>query len=255
MNKYITSPKIKNTEPLYNLTRSNPKSRLKWVWFPVLKVGSTAIRGMINRHLRPEWKENGKDDSYNPVSYVDVLLRNEGIKFTAKNPKSDAYKCDDWSVDTPACVTPIPFPDDDIDQFVKFAFVRNPWSRLLSCWCDTRYTNKNISSEIVEQTPFRDFVIGLRNQNMWVHTNKHMQMQQAAFLNVQMNFIGKLENAHDDFAEICKMLEQPRPEVMLQKNKTEHNHYSEYYDDETREIVADIYKDDIERFDYTFETV
>lgn len=229
--QFIKLGRIKNDEPVFNLTRSNAKSRLKWIWFPVLKVGSTAIRGMINRHLRPEWKENDKDDSYNPIAYKNTLLRNESI-----NGK-----------------TPIAFPEDDADDFYKFAFVRNPWDRMLSCWCDTRYVNKNTSSEMTEQTPFRDFVKSYSGANMWLEPNKHMQMQQAAFMGVDMDYIGRLESAHAGFSTVCDALGVQKPEQMLQKNVTDHKHYSTYYDDETREIVSEIYKDDIVRFGYEFE--
>lgn len=253
MRKFIVSPHLKNTEPVYTFTRSNPKSRLKWIWFPVLKVGSTAIRGMNNRHLRPEWFENDKNDEYNPVSYVETLLRDDRLQFKSTKPKHENLRLDEWTDNNPVCSTPNAFPGDDVNGFFKFAFVRNPWDRLLSCWCDKRYVNKHTSKEAKgEQTPFKDYVKSYRGENMYLHTNRHAQMQCAAFLNVEMDFVGRLENAHEDFSAICDRLDVDPPEEILHKNITDHKHYTEYYDDETRKIVEDMYRDDIEMFNYKY---
>ena len=44
------------------------------------------------------------------------------------------------------------------------------------------------------------------------------------------------------------------PQKRLKKtNQTKHDHYSSYYTEETREIVENLYKKDIELFDYHFE--
>lgn len=249
---YIVYNPLKNNKPVYNFTRSNPESRLKWVWFPVLKVGSTAIRGMINRHLRPEWKENGKDPSYNPVAYKNTPFGDEVIYFNSHSPAHEEMRLDTWTESTPNCATLNAFPGEDTADYFKFAFVRNPWDRVLSCWCDKRYVNKN--TQLEEQVPFADFVKSYANEDMYLHTNKHMQMQSAAFLDIEMDFIGRLEDAHHGFSTICENFGIPAPELMLRKNVTEHKHYTEYYDTYTKDIVADIYKDDIERFGYEFIT-
>ena len=72
--------------------------------------------------------------------------------------------------------------------------------------------------------------------------------------------IGKFENLSDDFIKILNHLgvkEAPRIEnAMLRTrriNSSSHSHYSHYYDDELRDLIArkDAYL--IERFDYSFE--
>lgn len=127
------------------------------------------------------------------------------------------------------------------NDYFKFGFTRNPWERLVSAWtfafCKKRITEYG-------EVSFSKFV-------------KH---HTDAWLGVEMNtldfcdgcdFIGKLENLQSDFAIICDSLKIPNKNLP-HKNRTQHKHYTEYYDDETREIVAKKYEKDIEYFGYKF---
>jgi hypothetical protein len=78
--------------------------------------------------------------------------------------------------------------------------------------------------------------------------------------NLDVDFIGRFENIRADFLTVLERINDIHP-LPAKKHWTlpVHNasnntmHYSEYYDDKTRELVREVFKRDIDYFGYTYE--
>ncbi len=140
----------------------------------------------------------------------------------------------------------------------SFAFVRNPWDRLVSayeylknggiCPLDAEdYLNlfskyENFKEMVLNWEEVFFDQIHFKSQSDWICDNDG---------NIIVDFVGKFENLQQDFDIVCDRMQIPRKKLP-HTNKTNHKHYTKYYNDEIREIVAKKYARDIEYFGYKF---
>ena len=140
--------------------------------------------------------------------------------------------------------------NDQTKNYFKFSFVRNPWDRLVSRY----FYRRNLGG--CKSLDIKQFIRRIRKWECDYISNDNTGALQYNWLcdlrgNIVTDFIGKIENFQEDFNIICDKIGIPRQELP-HKNKTKHKHYTEYYDDELREIVAKKYAKDIEHFGYKF---
>jgi len=73
----------------------------------------------------------------------------------------------------------------------------------------------------------------------------------APKFNREVDFIGRTENFVADLQRVQVQLGL-EPSTPPHKNKSKHGTYHDYYTDETRQRVAEVYAEDIELFGYSY---
>jgi len=145
--------------------------------------------------------------------------------------------------------------NNNIERKFMFTFVRNPWERLLSLYFWTKISPSFWSCRHKIVQSFTQFVYDLESmQRKEAAIREHSTplSSYAYFNGVQfVDFIGRFENLQEDFNVICDKIGIPQ-QKLPQINKSKHKHYTEYYDDETKQIVAEKFAKDIEYFGYKF---
>ena len=131
------------------------------------------------------------------------------------------------------------------NDYTKFSIVRNPWDRVVS---DFFYCKKE--NYVPKEFTFKEEVIYNKDNKErwkqpcydWLTLNGKMAVEN----------ILRFENLNDDFQKMCSQLDLPTTIKLPHLNKTKHKHSTEYYDEETKQIVAEKYAKDIEYFGYEF---
>ena len=144
--------------------------------------------------------------------------------------------------------------NENFKKYYKFTIVRNPWDRMVSLYFWKIMVHK------IKSLDFKLFIDYLNNHskleeifqrdaNIVNHTKGYIDFYLKDSAN-KYDHIGRFEDLHTTFLEL--KLKFDLKSCMPHLFKTKHKHYTEYYDDETREIVAEKYAKDIEYFGYKF---
>ncbi len=158
------------------------------------------------------------------------------------------------------------------DQYYKFSFVRNPWSRMISFYKYLGFEKKSSFNDFVQN----DFRKKLFKEKYWFIRPQHEFIYHEGRLLV--DFVGKFESLQEDFNILCEAIgleptsiphvnksETPiktnliNPLKIFSRNKNSdkvdqtRKSYQEYYDHNSVEIIEELYGKDIDLFDYQFE--
>ncbi|WP_298914867.1 sulfotransferase family 2 domain-containing protein [uncultured Roseobacter sp.] len=156
-----------------------------------------------------------------------------------------------WKHSTLADIDGILAPGDLAEMFI-FTLVRNPWDRLVSYYHWLREQSfDHPSVEIARSTTFDAFLRSEPVQSSLRNAPASHYMRDVTGVE-RCNAFVRLERFEQDAARLETHLgfALSLPHINRSKRNTD---YREYYDAETRALVADVCAEDIARFDYRFE--
>ena len=203
----------------------------KFLFLAPVKVGTTSIRSSL-------------------IQYSSI----DRTKFY-KDPSNFYYH--KWHINAESAKKHFNELELDWDSYFKFSFVRNPWDRAVSWYAyQIKLVNECESGER-ESIYYKKYKkLSKLSFREWLETiGDNLEDFYDFFIcnsnNICLDYIGRYENLQEDFDKICDKIKIPRQQLP-HKNESKHKYYTEYYDEETKQIVAEVFAKDIEYFNYKF---
>lgn len=211
----------------------------QFIFFHVTKAAGTSVK----KALEPYAQEPEKFKIARPPRRVEGEL----------NPFYEMWESMLWHAKARDAQKEL--PAEDYDRFYKFAFVRNPWDWQVSYYHFILKETTHIRHDLVQS-----MTGGFEEYLEWVIATKNPFPKGATKLQAEIitnkegelivDYIGRYETLTQDFNEICQRLELAVQLPHL--NQSQHRDYQAYYNDRTRNLVAENFAQDIELFGYTF---
>jgi chondroitin 4-sulfotransferase 11 len=147
-------------------------------------------------------------------------------------------------------------PPQEKEGKFKFAFVRNPWDKVVSQYHFRIFASQTMNKAV--HPDFNDWVVGAYSykSKRWIdypimfEPCKYWITEEDGSIGV--DFIGRFERLTEDWKVVQRNIGGVA-ELTHQNKSGRVKDYRTYYNDRTAEIISHHFKDDIEMFGYKFD--
>ncbi|GAB6047276.1 sulfotransferase family 2 domain-containing protein [Methyloparacoccus murrellii] len=213
--------------------------RYNFLFVHIAKTGGTSIRDSL-------WRYKWSDPYRLPQFLCSRISALTGHRIGAKFPRHAKL-----------IAAKEMLPREVFEKLFKFAFVRNPWDLQVSSYHHIRRERPDVITHIDGFEAFLRWKFDPERPPQY-HADMSVELQSDYLVDLHGNnlidFTGRYEFLHDDFAEACRRIGIACPALPhARKAKDRQHDYRAYYNDTMAELVARHYRPDIERFGYRFD--
>lgn len=203
----------------------------KFIFIHIHKVAGKSISRALEKNIFPSIINSNDFLHYHykkrfmPSS---IVYENESI---SKHSKAIDYKS---------------YLSNDYENYFKFAFVRNPFDWQVSLFHYMKQHKEHFQHEIVKNMNFVNYIEWRCSQDLNYQSDYILDHKD----NIIVDFIGKFENINVDLKKIEDILDFKLKIPHI--NKSNHSHYSSYYDKHTKNLIIKNFEKDFNLLNYSY---